>query len=583
MTNKLSIILTLFLTHLLSCSSTPTDNEGNFINNNTLNIRELSGTINLHPLYVVDEFSGVINSYLFQTLTSIDFSTLELTPLLLSSLPEIDTSLKDTVIYHFKIRNEAKWDNGKKITSNDVVFSIKVNLLPDPGNTNHTEFLKSIVDLKIDFTNNKNFSIYSTMDFHASKYLIGDITILPKYLYDSNNVLSNYSIKFINENFESLKDDTTILKYLTEINDTKFKINPSYILGSGPYKVKEVVNGQYLTLEKKENWWADSLKYNNTELQANAEIIKYHIIPDETTALAALKNRSIDVMRGISPKEFSEMLKVESLTNRLNFVTAPILAHYCLGLNLTHPILKSNVNRRALAHLLDVKKIIDIVAYGYGEQIIGPNSKTDKDNYNFDIQPYRFDLEKAKSILYSEGWEDLDHDGIIEKMIDGINVPFEITYSYNSGNETRKKIGLIFQEDAKKVGIKINLNALEWSNYIDQLKNKNFEMAFIGKISAPIPRNHKNIFHSESITEGANYVGYSNPEVDKLIDLINFSKTKEERAIYNMKFQEIIHKDLPYLYLFAPLERMVINKKFTNYNLSAMRPGFWAPGFKLAE
>ena len=125
MTNKLSIILTLFLTHLLSCSSTPTDNEGNFINNNTLNIRELSGTINLHPLYVVDEFSGVINSYLFQTLTSIDFSTLELTPLLLSSLPEIDTSLKDTVFYHFKIRNEAKWDNGKKITSNDVVFLSK--------------------------------------------------------------------------------------------------------------------------------------------------------------------------------------------------------------------------------------------------------------------------------------------------------------------------------------------------------------------------------------------------------------------------------------------------------------------------
>ena len=583
MMSKLSLSCVLIISFLCGCDSNLSNQKQESVSDTTLDIREIAGTMNLHPLYGVDELSGILGTYIFQTLTSIDFKTLELTPLLADSLPKVEPLGNGLTNYQFTIRDEARWDNGEEIKASDVEFSIKINLLPDKSNTGFNEFYQSIVDFKVDSSDDKTLTMTSTMNFSEAKYLVGDIIILPQYLYDPNLLLTNYTIPYLNNNGLLIASDSTILNFIATLNDSKFKSNPEFIKGSGPYHIKELLEGQKITLEKKQTWWGDLIRNSNTEFEANVDIIKYHIIPDETTALSALKNGSIDLMRGISPKEFSEMKESDVYDNRLNFVTSPMMAYYSLGLNLNHPILKTKNNRKALAHLLDVQKMIDIVAYGYAEQTIGPNAKSDKHNYNFDLQPYIYSVEKAASLLKEEGWEDKDGDGVMEKVIEGINIPFELEYNYNSGNETRKKIGLIFQEDAKKAGIKIKIQPLEWSNYLDQLNNKNFEIAFVGKMFSPTPRNHKSIFHSESITEGANYTSYSNPEVDLLIDLINNSSTIKDRSTHNYKLQEILHEELPYLYLYSPLERMAINKEYSNYNLSAMRPGFWAPGFKLKK
>lgn len=584
MTKKLNLLLTLQAIILISCNyQEPKKESTTTTEKNTLNIREIAGTMNLHPLYIMDELSGVVSTYIFQTLTSIDFKTLELSPLLAKSLPKVNQLDNGLVSYEFEIREEAMWDDNRPIDAADVDFSIKVNLLPDPNNTGNNEFLESIADFKYDSLNPKKFTITTSMDIARANYLVGDIIILPKSIYDSTNTLKTYDIHSLIDNRESNLTDTVLLRFVAHLNDSKFKSNPSYIKGSGPYQVKEIMDGQSLTLEKKKSWWGDSIQSNNTEFEVYVDIIKFHIIPDETTAISALKSGSIDLMRGVSPKEFSEMKTSQIYSKRLNFVTSPILAYYCLGLNLNNPILKMPKNRKALAYLLDVDKIIDIVAYGFGEQIIGPNALSDKKNYNTDLIPYKYNYKKAVKLLEEVGWKDSNEDGILDMEIEGINVPFELAYNYNSGNETRKRIGLIFQEEAKKAGIKINILPLEWSNYIDQLKSKNFDIAFVGKMFSPIPRNHKSTLHSESITEGSNYANYSNPEVDRLIDLINNVNSEEDRKKYNYRLQEIVHEELPYLFLYAPLERMVVNKKYSNYNLSAMRPGFWAPGFKLQK
>lgn len=574
-----SATITLFLFVLFNACNHKSEKNSEVEKLKTLNIREIAGTMNLHPLLSSDELSGTISPLIFNTLTSIDFKTLEQTPLLADSLPRVTKDSSGLYHYQFTIREGAMWDNGSLITADDIAFSIKLNLLPGSASYGYNGFLESIVAFKVDTISSRTFTMISNMNLQTSAYLIGDIIILPRYHYDPNNLLINYTINQLNTEIEKISKDSTLVEFYKEFTSYKYQSDPSFISGSGAYKVVEINDGRNLKLKRKENWWGDNYLGKNTEFEANIDIINYQIIPDETTALSALKSESINLMRGISPKEFHEMSNLSVYKDRFNFVTSPITAYYCLGLNLTHPILKEKNNRKALAHLLDVDKIINIVAYGYGERIIGPNSKTDSANYNFDLEPYPFDIKKAKEILKINGWSDQNGDGILDKVIDGMQVPFELDYSYNSGNETRKRIGLIFQEDARKVGIKINILSHEWPNYIENFKSKKFEIAFIGKVFAPVPRNHYAIFHSNSITEASNYVSYSNSEVDQLVDLINVTTDKNDYSKYHLRFQEIIHDELPYLYLYAPKERMAISKKFTNYNLSAMRPGFWAPGF----
>jgi len=548
-----------------------------------LNIRESAGASTIHPILYNDELSGNIATYIFQTLTVIDFKTLELTPLLADSLPRVATSENGTISYYYRIRKEAKWDNGQSITAKDAEFAIKMNIIPNPEGFLMNSFNETIVDFEYDPSDPNAFYIYTTGDLISGDFHCGDISFIPQYLYDSTNYLNQLTVKQIATHRDSLAEDSGIIAFLNQVNDFEYKINPKYISGSGPYKLTLLNSESRVELEKKKDWWANGIKNEGVELTANVDKIIIHVIPDETTALAALKNGDIDLIGGTTPKEFAAMAKNPLFDTKFNFLTSEILAYYSIGLNLNHPILSRKNNRKALAHLIDVDQIIDIVAYGLGERVVGPLPLKFEKQYNNNITPYQFDPEKAKEYLAKEGWKDLDGDGVLNNTLNGVKSTFELDFLFNSGNESRKMIGLILKEAAAKVGIKINLKELEWSIYLENVRNSNFDLYFTGKVFPPLPRNHENTFHSNAITTGGNHIGYNSSEVDQIIDSLNKTTDPAIRLKLNYRFQEIVHDEVPYIFLYAPLERMIISKKFTNYSLSSMRPGFWAPGFKLSE
>jgi peptide/nickel transport system substrate-binding protein len=548
-----------------------------------LNIRENAGASSIHPILYNDELSGNITTYIFQTLTVIDFNTLELSPLLADSLPRITNHENGNTSYFYKIRKEAKWDNGEFITAKDAEFAIKMNLVPNPEGFLLNSFYETILNFEYHPTNPNAFTVNTTGGMVSGDFLCGDISFLPAYLYDSSSYLENFTVKQLLSNPDSLAQDSGMVAFLDQINNFEYKINPKYIQGSGPYQLTELNSESKIILKKKKNWWGNSLSNEGTEFQAHIDKINIHIIPDEITALAAVKNGNIDLMRGANPKEFSEMKSNPNFTDQFNFMTSEVLAYYSIGLNLNNPILSNINNRKALAHLIDVEKIIDIVAYGYGERVVGPLPLKFENQYNNSITPYPFSPEKAKELLISEGWKDLDDNGILNQTLNGVKSKFELDFLYNSGNDSRKTIGLIFKEEAAKVGIFINLKEVEWSIFLEKSRNSDFDLCFTGKMFAPLPRNHENIFHSNAISNGSNYIGFNSPEVDMLIDSINKTTDKKIRLALNHRFQEILHEEVPYIFLYAPLERIIISKKFTNYSLSSMRPGFWAPGFKLNE
>jgi len=219
--------------------------------------------------------------------------------------------------------------------------------------------------------------------------------------------------------------------------------------------------------------------------------------------------------------------------------------------------------------------------YGFAQRVIGPIHPSKKEEYNSEIVPYDFNIEKAKELLAKDGWKDSNGDGTIDKIIDGEKVEFTIDFSINAGNDARKQTALMFQEEARKVGITVNLSSQDWSVFLDNLKKHHFEMYYGAWISSPLPNDYKQIFHSESaINEGSNYTSFGNHQSDALIDSIRVELDEHKRAQLEKHFQQILYDEAPYIFLFAPSERIAINKRFTNAEASVCRPGYWEAGFK---
>ena len=116
----------------------------------------------------------------------------------------------------------------------------------------------------------------------------------------------------------------------------------------------------------------------------------------------------------------------------------------------------------------------------------------------------------------------------------------------------------IFKEDSKKAGVEIELKLLEWNSFIKNIDDKNFDLMAMSWGGGDVEDDPKQIWHSTSMGKGgSNYISYSNPEVDKLIDQARGELDKAKRAELFKKVYGLIADDVPYIFLF--------NRKFEYY------------------
>ncbi len=586
---KKALKITLISATAITMASCGGSKSGNSENGEKLNNwdnpavinHELSDPQMLNPVNSTDASAGYIQSNIFQSLLSIDFKTLELIPVLAKSRPEIVENNEGGLNFTYEIRPEAKWDDGTPITAKDVEFTLKVIKAPGVDNFSAKPYYEFLQDIKFYEDNPKKFTLITNSVYVLGEIMSGDFSIIPKKVYDPEGILDNYTLKQISEDFEALKEDENLKKFAENFNSEKYQREKDFIIGSGPYKLKEWQTGQKIVLERKKDWWGDALEGENVYFEAYPPELVYQTINDQSTALVALKGGNIDVMRGIKPKDFKDLPNSPKFQANFNAHTPPQMAYSYIGLNMRNPKFADVATRKAFAHLVDLNKIIKNVVYGYATPAIGPIHPSKKKFYNNSLKPYEFNPAKAKELLEQAGWKDSNGNGTLDKMIDGQLTEFEVTYIYNNGNDTRKNIGLLLQEEARKVGIKVNVNSLDWSIFLEKTKNHDFDLYCGGWVSSPIPSDPKQIWHTASYNGGSNYVGFGNDQTDALIDSIRVTIDDDKRAEMLKEFQEILHNEVPYIFLYYPQERIAIHKRFLNAETSALRPGYHVASFKL--
>lgn len=534
-------------------------------------IAEKVDATSLNPVSVSDELSIYLSMQMFQTLTTVDFETNQLVGVLAESRPLIEIEEDGRQKITYQIRGEASFADGSKLTARDVAFSLKANVCPLVNNLGGVNYYGRYIDSIGFYEDSLRISFFCESIDIQNELVSGDFFVLKEKHYDPKGILNAFRYDELVK-IDSLKEQKEIQFFAEEFNDQKFANNKDFIVGSGPYQLEKWERGQRIIIKKKENWWGDQFKEEHTFFRAKAKQLQYEIIPDQNTAIAALKSGKVDFLRKINAKNYaalSDSMLVKRSTDKF--------AYQFLNFNLEQSALSDLSVRKSIAYATPIEKIIEVVFQNEAEATHVPFSANQKNMINDTIQGYAYDLNKSKQLLAEANWKDEDGDGILEKEINGELVELKLSYLYNSGNDFRKSVGLVLKEELKEIGIALEVQGIEWSVYLQRQRNGDFDISYGGVINHPLLSDFYSIFHSKSANGGRNLANYKSDLADSLIGLINVELDVKKRKYLINRFQEVIHKDLPYLYLLSPKERIAHSKQLKNANIYALRPNFWAP------
>jgi peptide/nickel transport system substrate-binding protein len=549
-----------------------------------LDIAMLKEPTMLNPLLNPGATERIVFHNVFAPMADFHPETYELSPILIKAIPEgepiLDGPYKGGTKYTVEIKDEAKWDNGSPITAKDIVFTLKAIKHPNTNAAGYRSYMRHVSDVKVDPKNPKKAIFYFKDYYILAKELAVTVEIYPQYHYDPENGMDEISIPELDS--EKAKDlieaNPKLVAFAKKFNNVKFARES--ISGAGPYRLKEWVSSQVIVLEKKENYWAaDS---DIPSLMAKPDELKFHFIADETATISQMKEGNIDVFTNMSGNTFFDLKNNKTYGSEFQYFTPELMKFYYIAINNSKPELSDPDVRRALAKLVDVPKLIKILEGGLGNPTVGMINEK-KAYYNKDLTPIALDIEGAKEILAKEGWKDTNSDGIIDKRFNGQKIEMDLDI-HITGSELSKNIGLLLQENAKKVNININIITKKYKDTKrENLKKRDYDLipSILGQdLSLDDPYTK---WHSDNDDPAKhNDVSYRSDKADELIDKIRSTQDETQRTQYYKDLQKVMYDDQPVIFLYNPQEKIIVSKNW-KASSTMKRPGYFAGTFELIK
>lgn len=524
--------------------------------------------------------STFVSRQTFMPLGDLDPKTLEMKPLLVTSIPAVrvvqDGPKKGQYAYDFELIPEAVWDNGTPVTGKDVEFTLKIILHPGLPST-YRGYLSQLSGVEVDPANPKKFTVFLSSFYMLSLETLCSIAILPSYNYDAANRMTNVPLSdFLDTaKLTLLAADPNLKAFVEDFSQPKFANDPNAISGSGPYRM-EVMNEQGAILVKKQNWWGDKVAEKYPMLAAYPKKLVYKVVKDDLTMENMVKNGELDLVGGvITPTKFLEMKENDSLAAKFNFLTLGYTQFNRWLINHRNPIIADVQVRRALTHIIDYDYFVNQVQRGMAVRIATP-MPPNRPYYAKNLPLPDFNIAKAKEILAKAGWADTDGDGILDKVIDGKRQPLSFRVMAATSIKTNELFANSMKETARQAGIDLVIVSADLAVMSADTRSGNYDSALLGAAIFPGQVEYYQRFHSKSLSPaGDNRAGYINPKADSLIVAIRTEPDVAKRNELYLQVQQLFYEDLPEIPLFAPLQRVIISKKFVEGVESENRPGYY--------
>ena len=278
-------------------------------------------------------------------------------------------------------------------------------------------------------------------------------------------------------------------------------------IGTGPYVLDHWDKGQQAIFKVNDNYYGDKPYFTQITL----------LFPEEATWLELTKSGNLDVAP-VATSSLNQTVDgyqfVEKSAGRAQGVSLPYLNDtgivspdgYKVGNNVT----ADKAIREALNVGINRQTLCDDVFSGHATpEYTGVDTRT---YANPDAKVNDSDVEKAKQILKEGGWVDSNGDGIVEK--NGTKASFDLYYPPDYLD--RQSVSTVFAEQAKDLGIEVNLQGADW----DTIYSKMYSSAALMQQTSPDP--YKSIYQQYHSKEMDGFYMnpnlYNNSDSDKLME-----------------------------------------------------------------
>lgn len=482
--------------------------------------------VTLNPVISTSRYDRYVVNYLFSPLIQID-GDLQPVP----GLAESWSVSEDGLLYRFTLNKKATFSDGTRVRASDVLFTLRKIIDPK------SEAVQTASSFELMDLNRTRVIDEATIEVGFKQPLamqllrFNDVLVLPEHVYGKGD-------------------------FRRDFNDRA--------VGSGPYVLTRREAGKEVVLDRRKDYWG---------ARPHIQTVIFRVIIDHGTAFNALKLGQIDETIVASDTWLREHNNPQ-ITKSVDFQRFYTRNFNYVAWNNRHALFRDKQIRRALTTCIPIEAIINQLYHGTARAMSGQFTP-DEWAYNPNVPVVRYDLAAAKQMLAAAGWTDHDGDGVLDK--DG--KPFKFDLLIMSGSATSKQLAQMLQSELKKVGVELEIAMMDGSMAIQRILAGNYEAAYLSWDLDPDPDPYA-LFHSSQFPpNGQNFVFYSNPEADRLIEAGRVELDPSKRKEIYWRLHDVLSQDQPYSWVVQVSAKWAVNRRVKNV-VASRGFGFflWYPG-----
>jgi peptide/nickel transport system substrate-binding protein len=423
----------------------------------------------------------------------------------------------------FKLRRDARWSDGAAVTAADVAFTLRAQQDAEVGSP-FVELKSRIsacevvdpVTVRFHFTQAYPYQLMDANDGH----------IVPAHVWGS--------VPF------------------PQWRTTDFS---ERLVTSGPFRAGRHTPNQTLTLTHDPGYWAQPRPF--------LDEIVFRVIPEPASQVAQLLAGDVDMVTYVPPSEAARVQRRPDLA----LISVPArLWGFVAWNNRRGPFSDARV-RRALGLAINRQAVVDSVYRGFARLAEGPVLST-MWACNRALKPLPFEPVQARALLTEAGFV-RGADGVLARA--GHALAFDLLYP--AGNALRHQAAILIQADLARIGVRVTPLPLEFTTFLARQEAGQFE-ALLGAWEESTKVDLAPEWSTPAPGRGSNnFIGYSNPEVDRLIAAAATCDLAGVKPVLD-RAQELIVADQPVTFLYEAMRLIAIRRNLGGADINAASPFF---------